>query len=287
MRDSSRCDGLFNFNSIIMKRLFKIFSIAALAALSTSCARIDSSEIGIKFQKYGLTDQGVISAVPVSGYVLYNPLTTGIYTLDGKIRNVDYKPFEVQAKGGGKFMADVYFAYRLRRDAGVSYFAKYRRPLSEIERTTLNTYVIECYKTLIGSYTPEEAVNIRIEIEQRATEILKAKFSENGFELDEFVGTIIPPASLTATIDAKNEAVQVALRAENEVALAEAEAKISIAKAKGEADALKIKADAEAYYNRTIANSITPSLIQYQYAERWNGILPTTTGGAIPLLNMK
>jgi uncharacterized membrane protein YqiK len=51
-------------------------------------------------------------------------------------------------------------------------------------------------------------------------------------------------------IDAKNTAIQSALKAENEVKEAEANAKIAVAKAEGNAKAMKIKADAEAYYNR-------------------------------------
>ena len=42
-----------------MKRIF----IAALAALSlVSCSIVDSSEVGIKFKKFSLTDQGQLKA---------------------------------------------------------------------------------------------------------------------------------------------------------------------------------------------------------------------------------
>ena len=79
-----------------------------------------------------------------------------------------------------------------------------------------------------------------------------------GFIVREFTTKIDPPASLTEAINAKNEAVQNALKAENKVKEAEAEAKIAIAKAKGEAEAQKITGDGEAYYNR-VASSSTPS----------------------------
>jgi regulator of protease activity HflC (stomatin/prohibitin superfamily) len=79
---------------------------------------------------------------------------------------------------------------------------------------------------------------------------------------------------LSAAIEAKNQAIQEALKAENLVKQAEANAQIAIAKAKGEAEATKVKADAEAYYNRTIAASLSPMIIQEDWIEKWNGELP-------------
>ena len=96
-----------------------------------------------------------------------------------------------------------------------------------------------------------------------------------------------PPKSLTEMIDAKNRAVQAALKAENEVKEAEANAKIAVAKAKGNADAMKIKADAEAYYNRTIAASLTQMVVMEDFIERWNGELPKIMGSNGNILDVK
>ena len=79
-------------------------------------------------------------------------------------------------------------------------------------------------------------------------------------------------------IDAKNAAVQAALKAENEVKEAEANARIAIAKAEGEAQAMKIKADAEAYYNRTISASLTHNIVLEDWIEKWDGKMPQIQG---------
>ena len=82
--------------------------------------------------------------------------------------------------------------------------------------------------------------------------------------------------------------VQAALKAENEVKTAEANAKIAIAKAQGEAEALKIQADGEAYYNRTVAASITDLLVKQDAIEKWDGKMPVYTGGgAVPFIDVK
>ena len=73
------------------------------------------------------------------------------------------------------------------------------------------------------------------------------------------------------------------------IAKAEAEAEAAIIAARAEAEAIKIAADAEAEANKKLANSLTDELINYEYAQRWNGELPTYMGGdsgSIPVFNM-
>lgn len=78
------------------------------------------------------------------------------------------------------------------------------------------------------------------------------------------------------------------MKAENEVKTAEANAKIAIAKAQGEAEALRIQADGEAYYNRTVAASITDLLVKQDAIEKWDGKMPVYTGsGAVPFIDLK
>ena len=42
---------------------------------------------------------------------------------------------------------------------------------------------------------------------------------------------------------------------------------------------MKIKADAEAYYNRTIAASLSPMIVQEDMIEKWDGKMPQIMGG--------
>jgi hypothetical protein len=52
-----------------------------------------------------------------------------------------------------------------------------------------------------------------------------------------------------------------------------------VAKAEGNAKAMKIKADAEAYYNKTIAASLSPMIIQEDMIEKWDGKMPQIVSG--------
>lgn len=49
---------------------------------------------------------------------------------------------------------------------------------------------------------------------------------------------------------------------------------------------MKIKADGEAYYNRTIAASLTQQILMEDFLEKWDGTLPTVTGGGSMMFDM-
>jgi len=90
------------------------------------------------------------------------------------------------------------------------------------------------------------------------------------------------PKTLIDAINAKNKAVQDAMKIENEVKSVEADAKKSIAQAEGEAKALDIRGTAEANYNKKIAASLSSIIVQQEMIKKWDGKLPVY--GEIPTL---
>ena len=83
------------------------------------------------------------------------------------------------------------------------------------------------------------------------------------------------------TAQTQQERLTMEAKAEAERAVIEAEAKAERDKieADAEAYAIKTKADAEAEANTKIAKSLIPELIDYIFAQNWNGELPTVSGG--------
>lgn len=90
--------------------------------------------------------------------------------------------------------------------------------------------------------------------------------------------------------DAYNEAIQQKSIAqqnadkqkiENEAAIAKAEAdkQVAITNAEAEAQKTSIAADAQAEANRKLAESLSDTLIDYQKVQKWDGKLPTVSGG--------
>lgn len=268
---------------IALVGFFAIFSLSSCA-----CTVIDNSEVGIKFKKFSVTDQGKLESEPVTGYVWYNPIKTSVFTYPVYVQRVDYEPFTVTTKDASIFTMDPILAYHIYRDKAVDVFTKYRKPLRDIEAGYMRTCIYDAYRIVANNYTADELMSSRAKFESEVRAMLDKSLGDEGFKVEEFTSQIDPPESLRQMIDAKNAAVQASLKAENLVKEAEANAKIAIAKARGEAEATKIQADGEAYYNRVVAASLNELLVRQYAIEKWNGVLPTYQGGGtVPFINVK
>ena len=216
--------------------------LAAVIFLLATCTKmVDNSEIGIKFKKFSLTDQGELVANQVSGLTFFNPITTRVFTYPVFIQRVDFAPFTVTTKDAATFTMDPMMAYQLERSKAAYVFNKYRKSLREIEMGYIRTCIYDAYRISANNYTSDELMANRAKFEQEVRSMLERSLNEEGFKVQEFTSQITPPQSLSAAIEAKNQAIQEALKAENLVKQAEANAQIAIAKAKGEAEATRVK----------------------------------------------
>ena len=247
---------------------------------SVCCTVVDSGEVGIKFHKWSASEQdyGGVEGT-CKGWVFYNPITSSVFTYPTFTQRKQYETFSVNAKDASIFEMDPTIAYRINPDKACDIFTKYRVGVKELEEGYIRTCIYEAYRTCANQYTSDSLMSNRANFEGDVRNRLEKSLMAEGFIVEEFTSKITPPKSLTAMIDAKNTAIQSALKAENQVKEAEANAKIEVAKAEGNARAMKIKADAEAYYNRTIAASLSPMIVQEDMIEKWDGKMPLIVGG--------
>ena len=106
--------------------------------------------------------------------------------------------------------------------------------------------------------------------------ILVSQIEKEGFIVSQFTSNLEYPTSFKNAINAKNNAVQQSLMAENQVQTATAQAKIKVATAQGNAEALLTNARAEAESNRLRQQTLTPMLLQQKWIEKWDGSVPST-----------
>lgn len=268
-----------------MKKVMNKISALLLGATAmigmASCERIDAGHEGIKVNLYG-DDKGVGDVALVTGRVWFNPFTTEIHEYPTYVQTVDYEPFEINAKDGSKFTVDPTINISPVAGKSPEIFKKYRKPLKEVIANVLKTHIANAYRIKLNAYTTDQLVSNREEFEQATEEFLRAILLKENFELGELTSGLKYPDALVRSIDAKNQAVQEALRIENEVAAIEAQAKKQVAAAEGEALALKIKGDAEAEYNRKISASLSSLIVQQNMIEKWDGELPVY--GEVPTL---
>jgi regulator of protease activity HflC (stomatin/prohibitin superfamily) len=271
-----------NFKGII----FTILAFFAMTTLFFSCERIDAGHVGVKVNLYG-DGKGVDDVTECTGMVFYNPLTTKIYEFPTFIQHKEYiktedvdNSFIVNSKDGSEFHVSPIVNYSVQRERVPFIFAKYRRSLPEIEEGFLKTAVYDAFRLATNKYTADELISNRAIFEVEVRKLLESQLLKEGFTINQFTSNLIYPETFKKSIEAKNNAVQSALRAENEVKTAEAQAKIKIATANGNAQAMLTAAKAEAEANRMKQVTLTPLLLQLEWINKWNGQLPSTQLGS-------
>lgn len=258
-----------------------IVLVFASMFLINSCERIDAGHVGVKVDMYG-SGKGVNDVTEVTGWVFYNPFTTKIYEFPTFIQHKEYtgeNSFIVNSKDGSEFTVSPIMNYSVQREKVPTIFAKYRRSLGEIEEGFLKTAVYDAFRLATNKYTADNLIGNREQFEIEVRRILESQLLKEGFVVSQFTSNLVYPDTFKKSIEAKNNAVQSALRAENDVKKAEAEAKIKIAKANGEAESMLALAKAEAESNRLRQQTLTPMLLQQQWIEKWKGNVPTTQLG--------
>ncbi|MBQ2445497.1 MAG: prohibitin family protein [Oscillospiraceae bacterium] len=160
--------------------------------------------------------------------------------------------------------------------------------------TVIAPCITEAVKIVTARYNAEALISSRSNMAGEIETELEAKLLDYNIEL---VGTSIEDMdftdAFTDAVEAKQVAEQNKLRAETEAEqrVIEANAAAEIRKVEADAAAYQTltRAEAEAKANREIAESLTQALIDYTYAQTWDGKLPTfMTGenGILPFMNV-
>jgi regulator of protease activity HflC (stomatin/prohibitin superfamily) len=261
---------------------FGVVALFAMVFLFKSCERIDAGHVGVKVNLYG-DNKGVADVTEVTGMVFFNPITHNIYEFPTYIQHKEYtgeNAFVVNSKDGSEFHISPIINYSVQREKVPYIFAKYRRTLSDIEDGFLKTNIYDAFRMTANAYTAEELISNRQLFENKVRHTLDSTLVREGFVINQLTSNLVYPETFKHAIEAKNNAVQGALMAENKVKQAEAEAKIKVATAEGNAQAMLTSAKAEAEANRMKQVTLTPLLLQLEYINKWDGKLPVY--GTVP-----
>lgn len=271
----------------ILGILFVLLLLFVGACSTIDVVRVDTGHEAVKINLTG-DKRGVDDMSYVTGWVTYSPLTTKIVQFPINTQTVDYNPFQVRTKDGAVFTIDPTIMFEVKPQHTAQVYRKYRKDLPEIETTAIFAMIKDAYKNTTNQYTSDSLMGQQTKFENQVQSNLAEQMNADGFHLDRLTSGITPPETLQRTIDAKNEAIQNALRINNEVASAQAEGKIMVAKSTAAAQAAKIDADARAYTNQKQQQTLTPLIIEQQRIAKWDGAYPgVVTGGGSTMLNIK
>jgi len=245
---------------------FLLFLVSVVTLCS--CNRIDAGCEGILVNLYG-SDRGVNDVNLVTGWVFFNPFTQKVYEYPTFVQTVDYPAFTINAKDGSEFTIDPNVNIKIKDTFAPKVFRKYRKELSEVIEGPIFKHIKDACRIEINKFTTDEIVSNREAVENAIEKRFTSLIEKEGFELDQFTSGLLYPQTIVEAVNAKNKAIQLAQKAENEVKVAEAEAR-----------KLVVAAEAEAEANRLRTQALTPAVLDKAWIDKWDGHVPTViTGG--------
>ena len=287
-----------NLKWIVLPALILITGIIIASVQPFTIERVDAGHIGIKVNLTG-DERGVSKYTYKTGWVTYNEWTEMLYEYPTYQQHIEYGDQNVITKGGFSAVINPTFNYSLIPDAVGEMFQELRVDIKTIEQGWLKTAIIGSVADVANRWEVDAIFNNR---EQFETAIVAECNKRVGkwFLIDQLRTNIVPPPALQEAIVNKTKAIQETQAKIQEALVAEANAQkmIQIAKgdsaklvieASGRANAVLIEAQAEADAIKLKQQQLTTLMIEYEKAQRWNGVLPTTMlgDGAGTFINLK
>jgi len=282
--------------------------IAVLVVFGFLCAeRVPAGYVGVVYDMNGGIEdetlgQGWHMIAPTKKVTLYSiGIEQSYLTAKDTGDSPNDDSFEVPSKDGKGLKVDLTFTYRYDADKVPSTFTRFRgRSGKEILTTFIKPNIVSWTKEITAKYYVTELLaDKRADINTELTDYLKKKFETYGIIIESAsVIDITADESTQEAIQKKISAQQdyetaqvekktAEVNAEKDKSVASINAEKAKAEAQGKADAIKIEADAQAAANKEIAKSLTPELIEHEKYQKWDGKLPTVSGGATPIISIE
>ncbi len=254
----------------VIKLIIAALGLAALFTFGGCAEVVDTGHRGVKV-RFGEVEP---ESLP-EGFYWYNPLTTDIVEIDTRV-----KSWTETTQGYTKDVqqADVRFTVNYRLEAATAH-ETYQQVGLDWDQKLLPQVVYASIKEVIGKQTAEALITNRAvaqkEVIAELSESLKAqRIQIVNFEFNDLSYT----DQFEKAIEAKVIATQRAIEEENRTRQIEEQAKQKLIAAKAEAESIQIRA---------AALEKNPVLVQLEAVQKWDGKLPTYTGGgAIPFINV-
>jgi regulator of protease activity HflC (stomatin/prohibitin superfamily) len=249
--------------------------VGAVWLASSMVTYIEPGHVGIIIRR---TSGGVDPVALGPGLHARNPLTTGIkeyptfmqtlvLTKEANEGSPTNDEINVNSVEGQPISLDVSMSFELLASKVPQLYTTFRTDIDAIQRGYLRQTIRQALQEVAGQ---EEIANIlgpkKAEVVARTQVKLAKALDQYGIEVKQFsINEIRAPQAVMAAINAKNVMQQQALTAQNE-----------LQKNTYQAQGDSIKA----------VGRISGSLVQYEMAKKWNGVMPQVSGAAMPMIQM-
>jgi regulator of protease activity HflC (stomatin/prohibitin superfamily) len=259
--------------------------IGALMILSSGIRMIGAGQVGV-----ALLFGKVTPLALHEGINLVNPLYD-VVEMNTRVQKHQAR-YDAASKDLQAVHVEMVLNYRLKPDQAADV---YQRIGPNYASVIIDPAAQEVLKAVTALHIATEILQQRPLIKAAVQKDLTIWLEKYGVELKEAaLANIKFDPAYEKAIEAKQIEEQKAEQKRYELIQAQRQAEIAAAqakgqgdaareRAKGEAEAMKIRAEADANYNQKVSASLTPTLIQQRYLEKWDGKLPQfSAGGSTP-----
>lgn len=163
----------------------------------------------------------------------------------------------------------------------------YQRVGRQYEAVIVLPAIQEVTKATTAKFTAEELITRRQDVKEDIKEALTARISTFNIMVDEFaIVNFNFSDQFNAAIEAKQTAAQNAIKASRDLDRIRVEAEQKVVQAEASKKAQILEAEAQARSLELQRSVLTKDLIQLRTIEKWNGQMPTYTGGPMPFLDL-
>lgn len=203
------------------------------------------------------------------------PLVQSIIEVDVRVLKQETKA-EAASKDLQNISTIIALNYHLKPD---SVNELYKTVGLKYESIIIDPAIQEVLKSVTAKYTAAELITLREQVSTNMKTGIEARVSKYNLIVDDFsIKDFQFSATFAKAIESKQEAEQLALKAERDLQRIKIEAEQQIATARAEAETLRMK-----------NVSVSPLMIQLNAIDKWDGKLPQYMLGnnSLPFINVK
>lgn len=281
----------------MIKSLFLVCAVLFLAA----CSKVPAGHVGVKVYLLGGAKGVSTEELPVGRYWigvneelhLFPTFSQNkVWTLEESRESPTDQSFSFQTVEGMAVSADMGITYSIEPSKVTGIFEKYRKGVNEITDVYLRNMVRDALVKVTSTQKIESVYGAgKATIIDSVEKMVRDQVKPIGINIERiyWIGNLRLPPQVTTSINAKIQATQMTQQRENEVAQSKAEADKVIEEARGRAEStlLVARAEADAIEMKGKAIRENPSVIELNAIDKWDGKLPTYSGGgAVPFISL-
>jgi regulator of protease activity HflC (stomatin/prohibitin superfamily) len=194
----------------------------------------------------------------------------------------------VNSLEGQPISVDVSMSFELDPARVPALYQTFRTDIATIQHGYIKQAIRQALQEVVGSEQIADIIGPKkAEAVNRAQGLVAQRLAPYGIVVKQFtLNELRAPDAVMQAINQKNVMQQQALTAQNELQKNTFQAQGDSIKAAGRAKAITAEAEAQARANQLLAQSVTPTLVQYEMAKKWNGQMPQVSGAAVPMIQL-